>query len=241
MSFFAFFSLMCSSYILIAVTFERFYSITRPLKAASFNTVRKAIIIIMSLFLTCFLFCFPLLFIGTDDGDTCIVNRYASDNVLGEIYHWLSEIFTFIFPFVSLLTMNSVIIHTLRKRSKLILKESTDENQSEETMNHSEKQIFTMLLLVTFVFLTLNVPLRALVYYLNFSSGNTPYYYAGLHFFYHFGDKTYVTNHGIKFFLYVMSGQKLRTDLKNMFCSRKSKNLASNAHMVVSTLSSETK
>ena len=94
------------------------------------------------------------------------------------MYHWLTEILTFIFPFVSLLSMNSVIIHTLRKRSLLKLLESADQSQAEgknSKIKHSEKQIITMLLLVTFAFLILNIPLRALVYYLSFATGDTPF------------------------------------------------------------------
>ena len=71
-----------------------------------------------------------------------------------------------------------------------------------------------MLLLITFVFLTLSVPTRALLFYLNFSRGSTPYYYAGYHLFYQVGEITYLTNHGINFFLYVMSGQKIQDRFK---------------------------
>ena len=46
-----------------------------------------------------------------------------------------------------------------------------------------------MLLLVTFVFLTLNIPVRSLVFYLNFSSRNTPYYYAGFELLFEIGEK----------------------------------------------------
>ena len=217
---------MCSTYILLSVTFERFYSITRPLNAASFNTVKKARIIIVCVYFISFSFCVPILFVATNDGDFCIVNRYASETVLGEMYHWLTEILTFIFPFVSLLSMNCVIIHTLRKRSLLKLLESTNQSQTESQNSknkHSEKQVYTMLLLVTFVFLILNIPLRALVYYLNFASGDTLFFYAGLHLFDQIGDKSYVTNHGINFFLYVMSGKKFRTDLKKIFFQRNQK------------------
>ena len=155
--------------------------------------LKKARIIIVCIYFISFSFCLPILSVATNDGDFCIVNRYASETVLGEMYHWLTEILTFIFPFVSLLSMNSVIIHTLRKRSLLKLLESADQSQAEDQnskTNHSEKQIITMLLLVTFAFLILNIPLRALVYYLNFASGDTPFFYAGLHLFYRIGDKS---------------------------------------------------
>ena len=132
--------------------------------------------------------------------------------------------FCLYFAFLSLLTMNSVIIHTLRKRSKLNYLGSAnhDETAGQHLRNKNpEKQIVTMLLLVTFVFLTLNLPVRSLVFHVNFTSGDTPYYYAGLHLFYQVGEKAYYTNHGINFFLYVISGQKFRTDLRNLFMEKK--------------------
>ena len=87
-----------------------------------------------------------------------------------------------------------------------------------------------MLLLLTFVFLALSTPVTLLIFYINFYIGNTPYYFASLHLFYQFGEKTHATNHGINFFLYVMSGQKFRTDLRNLLstkCSRASENVPS--------------
>ena len=242
MVFFTFSSFLCSTYILIAVTFERFYSIIRPLNASSFNTVKRARILIICVFMFGFTYCIPYLFIAGNEGKFCVVNRFASGNVLGEMYHWLTEICIFIFPFLSLLIMNSVIIHTLRKRSKLIILETSGERQGEgQQIKHSEKQIFTMLLLITFVFLFLNIPTRALVFYLNFSKGDTRYYYAGLNLFFQIGDKSYVTNHAINFFLYVLSGQKFRTDLKNLFFpmkSNKNNRMVSNVHTISSSLSS---
>ena len=217
-------SFLCSTYLLIAITFERFYSIIKPHKAASFNTVKRARIIIVFIFMFYFTYSIPFLFIAGHNGISCVTNRFASGYVLGEMYHWLTEIFVFIFPFLSLLTMNSVIIHKLRKRSKetILGSESQNDNEDKYSRNkHPEKQIVTMLLLVTFVFLTLNLPVRSHVFYVNFSSGSTPYYYAGLHLFHQVVEKAYYTNHGINFFLYVISGQKFRTDLKNLFKSKK--------------------
>ena len=141
--------------------------------------------------------------------------------------------------------MNSVIIHTLRKRSSLRLSETEVEGQTEIQnlkMKTSEKQISTMLLLVTFAYLILNIPTRALILYINASSGgNTPYYYAGFHLFYQIGDKSSVTNHGINFFLYAMSGQKFRTDLKNLFSSKHSnrKKFILSPHTISSSISSD--
>ena len=217
-------SFLSSTYLLIVMTFERFYSIIRPHKAALFNTVKRAKIIIACIFIFYFTYSIPFLFVAGHNGISCVVNRFVSGNVLSEMYHWLTEVFIFIFPVLSLLTMNSVIIHTLRKRSKLNIlgKGGHDETDSDHLRNKQpERQIVTTLLLVTFAFLTLNLPVRSAVFYVNFSSGNTPYYYAGIYLFYQVGVSAYYTNHGINFFLYVISGQKFRTDLRNLFMAKR--------------------
>ena len=146
-------SIQCSTYLIIAMTFERFYSIIRPHKAASFNTVKRAKIIIAFTYVFSFLFNLPYLFIGDNDDIFCIPNSIASANVYGELYYWLYEVISFILPFVSLLTMNSVIIHTLRQRSRQKLTRSETQGQNEGQIlkkKNSDKQIFTMLLLVMF-------------------------------------------------------------------------------------------
>ena len=133
---------LCSNYLLIAMTFERFYSITRPLKAASFNTVKRARIIIMCIFVFGYSYCIPFWTIAGNAGKICVPNLFVSDNVLAELYSWLIESFIFLFPFVSLLTMNSIIIHTLRKRSRLNLSEPIGQAQTEGQslkVNQSEK------------------------------------------------------------------------------------------------------
>ena len=171
------FAVLCSTYLLITMTFERLCSIIWPLKAASFNTVKRARIIIVCIFLTFFSYCIPFVFVTGNRGKICIPNKYASLTVIGEFYYWLTQIFIFIIPFSSLLTMNSIIIYTLRKRSRLNISESRGQGQSEgQTLkiNHSEKQILTMLLFVTFTYLILSFSMRALNYY-----HNTPSYYAG--------------------------------------------------------------
>ena len=57
---------LCSALFIVSMTFERLYSITRPHKAASFNTVKRAKITIMSIvflqFFTIFHICLSVLF-----------------------------------------------------------------------------------------------------------------------------------------------------------------------------------
>ena len=168
-------AVLCSTYLLITMTFERLCSIMWPLKAASFNTVKRARIIIVCVFVSCFTYCIPFLFITGNNGRFGIPNKFASVTVLGEFYYWLTQIFMFIIPFSSLLTMNSIIIYTLRKRSKLNISDSQGQSEGQTLkIKHSEKQIFTMLLLVTFTYLILTFSMRVLNFYRNFYTGSTP-------------------------------------------------------------------
>ena len=224
-----------SAFLIVAMTFKRFYSIIRPHKAASFNTVKRAKIIIVGIFVFSFSFYSLQWYLSGNNGPICIANTIAAQNVYGKVYHWVTQFMNFIFPFTSLLIMNSFIIHTLRQRSRLNITVTTHQNKEESNKTkHPEKQLYTMLLLVTFAYLTLTLPVKILEIYLIFNSGNTPTYYAALQLFYQLSGKLYYTNHGINFFLYVMSGQKFRTELKNLFITKKRMDNGS----VTSTISS---
>ena len=202
---------MCSTLFILSMTFERFYSVIMPHKAASFNTVKKAQISIFIITILSICFNVPHLFISDADGRFCVANRMSSVNLFGAFYHWLSFVVNYALPFVLLLMMNSVISHTLRQRSKMDITRSEGQSHTEsQKAKSSERQIFTMLLLVTFVFLILATPLYILIF---FYQGHISYYHAGFYLFYNIGEKAFYTNNIINFFFYVMSGQRFRTDL----------------------------
>ena len=103
---------MCSILFILNMTFDRFYSIIRPHKAASFNTVKRAKITIVTCILLSIVYNCPHLFITAEKGRQCIPYGKALDTLIGQIYNWLSYVTSFVLPFVLLLTMNTVIIHT---------------------------------------------------------------------------------------------------------------------------------
>ena len=114
--------------------------------------------------------------------------------------------------------MNSVIIHTLCKRSSLLLAKAGTDGPNSTKLRSSEKQIVIMLLLVTFGFLILMTPSYGMILYtvlVDFSS--SPKLYAGFFLFASIGQKTFYTNFGINFYLYVISGSKFRSDLLKLF------------------------
>ena len=88
----------------------------------------------------------------------------------------------------------------------------------QQKIKNSEKQVFVILLLVTFAFLVFTTPGYMLFLFLmvvNFFS--SPKLFASYHLLYNVAHKLHITNHGINFFLYVISGKKFRTDLVNWF------------------------
>ena len=102
-----------------------------------------------------------------------------------------------------------------------------DSNEGQTSnMRNSEKQVFVILLLVTFAFLILTTPGYMLFLFLmlvNFFA--SPRLFATYYLLYNVAHKLHITNHGINFFLYVISGKKFRTDLVNLlkFRDRKKK------------------
>ena len=122
--------------------------------------------------------------------------------------------------------MNSIIIHKIRKRSGLLHLERSAVNAGERKnskLDNKERQMFAILLSVTFAFLILWLP-QGMFFFLSVMIMNffsSPQRYAGYYLFYSVGQKLQVTNHGINFFLYVMSSRKFRTDLLAIFKFKK--------------------
>ena len=217
----AWMSSLCSTSFIVNMTFERFYSIIRPHKAASFNTVKRAKISILCIIILSILFNIPHLYITAQNGRSCIPFGNAIQTMVGQFYYWISLIINFAVPFVLLLIMNCFIIHTIRQRSALNLMRSVSQGQREGQtlkMKNSEMQMFVTLLLVTFGFLILMTPPYVLFVYVNYVNyEKSAYDFAGFSLFYSVGQKTYYTNYAINFFLYVISGKKFRDDLVQLF------------------------
>ena len=203
---------LCNTLLLVSMTFDRFYSIIRPHKAASFNTVKRAKITIACIVVISILYNIPHLFLTPHDGWQCLPYGTAMSFTLGVFYYWLSFVIHYALPFALLLSMNSVIAHKISNRSLSSSKRNT------KGVRTSDSQVFAILLLVTFAFLILTTPgylLFLFIMFMNFFE--TAELFAGYYLLYSVAQKLHVTNHGINFFLYVISGQKFRTDLVNLF------------------------
>ena len=113
----SFTSMLCSSMLIVSMTFDRFYSITQPHKAASFNTKNRAKATIFCIIVGSILYNIPHLFLTDHENWQCLPYGKAMKSIAGEFYYWFSFVIQFVLPFVSILSMNSVIIHRLRIRA----------------------------------------------------------------------------------------------------------------------------
>ena len=212
---------LCGAMFIVNMTFDRFYSIIRPHKAASFNTVKRAKLTIVCIVIFSILYNIPHLFVTLNEGRQCYPFGKRLDTMVGQFYYWLSIIINFVLPFVVLLIMNSIIIHTLRKRIVPNYRQGQGQGKDEgqtSKMKSSEKQIFAILLLVTFTFMILSTPpYTFFLFYTFYDYLQSPKSFAVFHMSYHIIQKMYFTNFGINFFLYVLSGKKFRTDLMKLF------------------------
>ena len=223
-------STFCSTFFILSMTFDRFYSIIMLHKAASFNTVKRAKITVMCIILFSILYHIPHMFIKSTVSSQCVPYSGAIMTDYGKFYYWFTYAISYILPFVLLLIMNSVIIHTLRQRVNWTKMSSEVQGQSQgqaegqgSKIKTSEKHIYATLLMVSFMFIVLTSPACVFVgcmMFVDFTKTSTRF--AGYHLFYHVGQKALYTNNAINFFLYVASGNKFRNDLINLFRRRKS-------------------
>ena len=213
-------AVLCSTFLITSMTFDRFYSILKPHRAAVINTTKRAKITISCIVIFSMLYNVPHLFIGVNDGWQCIPYGADINKYLKEIYYWLSFSINFALPFLLILVMNSFIIHTICSRS-MPKDPASQVGNREDRSKKPDVQILVILLLVTFGFLLLSI--IAYTFFLCamvIDFFKTPYAYAQYHLLYNVSQKLYYTNHGANFFFYVISGSKFRADLKAIFCSK---------------------
>ena len=90
---------LCSTAFTLSMTFERFYSIIKPHKAAFFNTVKRAKITIIIIVIFSNLYHIPHLFIKSDAGLYCVPFLGVLDKGYGKFYQLLSFTMNDVLPY----------------------------------------------------------------------------------------------------------------------------------------------
>ena len=170
---------------------------------------------------------------------------YSAKSMITKVYSWFTIVINAFIPFTLLIHMNYVIVKTVRKSYRMFSSNvgSAIIGARQKTIKSAQNQLTNMLLLVTTLFLILLLPTYIRFINAAFLVSDTPSKYATSLVFIEISYKLYVTNSGINFFLYCISGRKFRSDLKEILCYiRRSSSSSKESHHdanIFSTKSSE--
>ncbi|KAL8571233.1 hypothetical protein ACOMHN_066019 [Nucella lapillus] len=234
-----FFSIHLDVLVLLAMTVDRFIVVKFPLKAQSWSTPKSAIRVIAGLGVFAFALNFHVFL------NRRLVRRGSESAPLtcwypaGDIEDFMEQIFTIIdasiysfIPFVSLLTLNLLIIRQLRQAHKFSKQftDNRDTDSSKESGSGSVKKSMTstninvMFLLVSFTFLLLTSPIVIMLLYgRNYWKPSTNAERAQFRLTRVMVNNIMYTNHAVNFLLYCISGRRFREELKTFMtrlCSR---------------------
>ena len=213
------------TYLILAMTLDKYIAIKWPHKAATYSTPRRTKWIIVGLHICVFIYNVPHLFLSSTVGNMCVA--YSNSSVISRMHSWFSFVLNAIIPFTLLIHMNYVIIKTIKNSRKMFTgnDKNTRIEAKRKTMKTAENQVSIMLLLVTTLFLILLGPTYIRFIYVAFVKRDTPFEYARSMLVFQITAKLYKTNSGINFLLYCISGQKFRNDLKEILCCSNVSNL----------------
>ena len=218
--FVALFALQNCTYQVLAMTVDKYIAIKWPHRAATYSTPRRAKRTVATLYVCVCIYNIPHFFLSSVIFGRCL--NFGIPSVITSVYSWFSFVLNAVIPFTMLIHMNYVIIKVVRESRKLFGGNDVNTRQGidqametrQKTMKSAENQLTIMLLLVTTLFLILLCPTYFRFIYLVFAKRDTPLEYAKSMLIFQITAKLYITNSGINFFLYCLSGKKFRDDLK---------------------------
>ena len=168
----------------------------------------------------------PQFFLSSVIDGHCV--NLGISSLMTKVYSWFSFVLNAVIPFTMLIHMNYVIVKAVRKSRRMFRSDdkTTREGRGQEldarqrTMKSAQNQVTIMLLLVTTLFLILLFPTYCRYLLLVFIKRDTPLKYVNIMFLFRISALLYISNSGINFFLYCISGKKFRNDLKELlYCS----------------------
>ena len=211
-------TLQCATYQVLAMTFDKYVAIKWPHRSTIYSTPRTAKVIILTIIVSVVIYNLPHLYTTTIVEGACY--GYSAKSIITKVFSWFTIVINAIIPFTLLIHMNYILVKTVKDSRKMFRNSvgSAGVATREKTMKSAETQLTTMLLLVTTLFLILLLPTYIRFIYAAFVTSDTPSKFATSMLISEMSYKLYVTNSGINFFLYCISGQKFRNDLKEIIC-----------------------
>ncbi|KOB68312.1 Neuropeptide receptor A18 [Operophtera brumata] len=233
--YFSYVSSAYSSWLVVAFTVERCVAVLYPLRRARMCTVRRARTLIAAVAACCLAVNTPVLLFAVPRGDECNIDCELMEHAAR--FNVVDTIFSFTLPLTIITVLNIWIMigvcRLSRARGHLIKDESKSRprgarratrehahlpgRRTRSTLQRSQQRITRMLLIVSSVFVVLNLPaysMRIVAYANNMSSHEYSGRWAALQqiclLFFN-------ANFGINFFLYCMTGQNFRRALCQTF------------------------
>lgn len=219
-----YFGKLTSAWLTVAITVERYISVTFPFKAGNISTKKNTRIIIICIYILCAaLTSFPFWTIGLEflvdeygDWSWCAFVDQHQYNHWNWTINWAGSLFV---PCVILFAATAMIVIKLsqmsRKRQNLV---------GGSKMKHIERQLTVMLVVVVVAFLCLRLPYTICYYLFTFKKhiwGHvTPYIYNVTWTLFKLTDVVASSNYAINFYLYCLAGSAFRGQFLALICCR---------------------
>ncbi|KAF6201631.1 hypothetical protein GE061_004024 [Apolygus lucorum] len=218
-----------SVWFIVAFTVERFVAVRYPLKRPSMCTVTRAKLVLVCLSLGASVGYMPYIFISevahSDMNGTNVSICGAQEDQMDVVttLNHIDTVVNLVVPFVTIIVLNTMIARTVCRVARVrrrMTKGATSNHPSRGARTaSSQTKVTEMLLVVSTVFITLNLPYYMLRLWLYVTDGYKPMeeqdqnVIAIQQFFY----VLLQTNFGINFGLYCVSGQNFRRALLSLF------------------------
>ncbi|XP_050433006.1 cysteinyl leukotriene receptor 2 isoform X2 [Adelges cooleyi] len=240
---------MCSFisvWLVVVFTSERFIAVRYPLHRSVVCTVSRAKMVLCVLITFAIIVHVPYLIItmpqevpilGTNNSThTCGLNMQWYD-----LYVWLNyadSLINMVVPFFLIVVFNSMICQSVCRlarirRSMTLHPSRRRQSMPQNSQQSSQIKVTEMLLVVSTVFLCLNLPSYVFRVWIVWDPEST-IKYKKLQFI---ANQMYNTNFGINFFLYCVSGQNFRRALVDFWTLRRHPNKKSRDTQVTTVLS----
>lgn len=213
-----------ASWILVAMTLERFIAVWFPLKVTRIYSKKKATIVLITIVILTFGFnsiFFAVIFEHEDMG-MCDYHGQFYDFML-DYWYWADALAYAVVPCLLVITSNALIIINVQMSSKTQRQLTNNFDQSSRRVR-DQQQITTMLIVISLVFLALMLPNSIFYLVSDHWKNSTPsgsYQLVEYYFAKQFIHVLCDLNHAVNFFLYFLSMATFRRRFIDTICCRK--------------------
>ena len=206
----------CAVWVLVILTIERLVGVRWPHHVRRIFTRHRSRISVLVMVLVIGIINIPSIFIATKRlGDTSIHPCMVAHRVLAyKIWPWIDLTIYSLLPFAIMITSIIVMLKTIKQRRRMLCRQGSINSSRGRTT----QTMTATLLSVIFVFLLLTAPFVIYATILKELHGKID-----IDFFLYYYIASYLryVNNSVNFFLYCLSGQPFRTELKCLFLGRR--------------------